>query len=201
MRKKRDTSKKRDAILNGAIDAFIELGFEKTNMDYIAQKANSSKKTLYNHFASKEALIEAAFNRFLKEAFESKNIEYKPDVSLEIQLGDFADTTIMLTENPRKLSLMRVTLSAFISHPELAERAVIFSDAQEDGLIDWLMKATKDARLKVDNPKLAAESFWSLFAGTFFWAPIVRGPVGKIQGKILKEEFIQLFLSRYRINQ
>lgn len=197
VRKKRDTSAKRESILKAAIDAFIEFGFEKTSMDLIAKKANSSKRTVYNHFSNKESLIEEAFNQFLRDAFESKNIEYDPSKSVEDQLCDFADSKMKLTEDPKKLGLMRVTLSAFITHPQMAERAVLFSDSQGDGLVKWLKDATQDGRLNVKDPELAAESFWSLFAGTFFWPPILRGPVEKKEGQKLKAEFIQLFLARY----
>ena len=197
VRKKRDTSAKRESILNAAIDAFIEFGFEKTSMDLIAERANSSKRTVYNHFSNKESLIEEAFNRFLRGAFESKNIEYDPKKSIKDQLGDFADSKMKLTEDSKQLGLMRVTLSAFITHPQMAERAVLFSDSQEDGLVKWLKNATRDGRLNVTDPELAAESFWSLFAGTFFWPPIIRGPVEKKEGQKLKTEFIQLFLARY----
>jgi len=196
-RKKRDTSAKREMILEGAIDAFIEYGFDRTSMDLIAERANSSKRTVYNHFPSKESLIEVAFNRFLRGAFESKKIEYDSNRSIENQLGDFADSKIKLTGDPKLLGLMRVTLSAFMTHPQMAERAVLFSDSQEDGLVKWLIEATRDGRLNVKDPKLAAETFWSLFAGTFFWPPIVRGPVEKKAGQKLKAEFIQLFLVRY----
>ncbi|TQV80270.1 TetR/AcrR family transcriptional regulator [Aliikangiella coralliicola] len=197
VRKKRDTSAKRESILDAAIDAFIEFGFEKTSMDLIAERANSSKRTVYNHFSSKESLIEEAFNRFLRGAFESKNIEYDPQKSIEDQLGAFADSKMKLTEDSKQLGLMRVTLCAFITHPLMAERAVLFSDSQEDGLVKWLKKATLDGRMNVKDPALAAESFWSLFAGTFFWPPIVRGPIEKKAGQKLKTEFIRLFLARY----
>ena len=54
-RKKRDTSKKRLAILDGAIRVFIENGYETSSMDRIAEAAGVSKRTVYNHFPSKEA--------------------------------------------------------------------------------------------------------------------------------------------------
>ena len=197
-RKKRDTSAKRKIILDAAIDTFIKLGFEKASMDLIADKANSSKRTVYNHFSSKEELIQEAFNMFLKETFESKNIEYDPKQSIKSQLSAFADTKIKLTEDPQKLGLMRVTLSAFITYPQMAEKAVVFSNSLEDGLVNWLTKATHDGRLNVKDPALAAEAFWSLFAGTFFWPPIVKGPVGNKETQKLKSEFIEIFLARYK---
>lgn len=187
--------------MDAAVDAFIEFGFEKTSMDRVAEKANASKRTVYNHFSSKESLIEEAFNRFLRGAFESKNIEYDARRPIEEQLGEFADSKMDLTQDPKQLGLMRVTLSAFITHPEIAVRAVSFSDSQEDGLVKWLLEANRDGRLRVQDPELAAASFWSLFSGTFFWPPIVRGPVGEKEGQRLKAEFIQMFLARYGVGE
>ncbi|MEM7046446.1 MAG: TetR/AcrR family transcriptional regulator [Pseudomonadota bacterium] len=197
-RKKRDTSGKHQALLKAAIDAFIEFGFEKTSMDQIAGRANASKRTLYNHFASKEALIEEAFKMFLADASQGKNIDYDPDQPIEDQLSAFADSKMQLTQDPKQLGLMRVILSAFISHPQMAHRAVLFSDSLDDGLIPWLQKANQDGRLTVPDATLAARVFWSLFAGTFFWPPLVRGPVKKAEGQKLKTEFIKLFLARYQ---
>ncbi len=197
-RKPRDTSQKRNAILDAAIDVFIENGYERASMDLIATAANSSKRTVYNHFPSKEALIEKAFNRFLEEAYEAKNIEYDPETSIEKQLGEFAESKMMLTRDPKRLGLMRVTLGVFITHPHMAERAIQFSDSHEDSLAIWLKAADKDGRLKVKNPKLAAEAFWSLFAGTFFWPPVLEGPVEEKREKKLKKAFIELFLAQYK---
>ena len=49
-------SKLREHILYTAKDAFLELGFERTSMEVIAVRADTSKRTLYAHFESKEKL-------------------------------------------------------------------------------------------------------------------------------------------------
>jgi AcrR family transcriptional regulator len=43
-------------ILFAAKDIFLELGFERASMDVIADRAKTSKRTLYAHFESKEKL-------------------------------------------------------------------------------------------------------------------------------------------------
>jgi AcrR family transcriptional regulator len=43
-------------ILFTAKDIFLELGFERASMDAIAERARTSKRTLYAHFESKEKL-------------------------------------------------------------------------------------------------------------------------------------------------
>lgn len=49
----------RDHILWTAKDVFIELGFERTSMDVVAARAETSKRSLYAHFESKDKLFGA----------------------------------------------------------------------------------------------------------------------------------------------
>lgn len=48
---------KRDDILEGARRAFYAQGIAASGVDAIAEEARVSKRTLYNHFASKEDLV------------------------------------------------------------------------------------------------------------------------------------------------
>ena len=47
----------RDHILKAAKDVFLELGYERASMDVVAARAETSKRTLYAHFESKEKLF------------------------------------------------------------------------------------------------------------------------------------------------
>lgn len=49
--------KKRQAILETAVQVFREVGFHNASMNIIASRVGGSKSTLYNHFPSKEALL------------------------------------------------------------------------------------------------------------------------------------------------
>ena len=46
-----------EKILSCCSEMFLTLGFKSVTMDYIAQKLAISKKTLYAHFPSKQALV------------------------------------------------------------------------------------------------------------------------------------------------
>lgn len=52
----------RDHILWTAKDVFLELGFERASMDVVAARAETSKRTLYAHFESKENLFLAVID-------------------------------------------------------------------------------------------------------------------------------------------
>jgi AcrR family transcriptional regulator len=51
---------RRQAIINVAIKAFREVGFERTTMGLISNRLGGSKGTIYSYFSSKEELFEAA---------------------------------------------------------------------------------------------------------------------------------------------
>ena len=61
----------REHILYSAKNVFLELGFERTSMDVIALSAQTSKRTLYAHFESKENLY-LAIVELVREIYLSK---------------------------------------------------------------------------------------------------------------------------------
>jgi len=54
---------KREAVLDTAEHLFYNEGFHATGIDRLASEAGVVRMTLYNHFASKEALVEAVLER------------------------------------------------------------------------------------------------------------------------------------------
>jgi len=49
-------------IIDVAFELFVELGFQATTMDKVAQRAKISKLSIYRHFENKEALFSAAMS-------------------------------------------------------------------------------------------------------------------------------------------
>lgn len=194
----RDTHKKRDSILDAAIQAFREHGYENASMDYIAELAGASKRTVYNHFSNKEQLFREVISRFLAEILELKKITYAREKSLEEQLGEFADAKIAIARNPNWLGVMKVSMGVLVSHPELARDAVEQCAGMENTLAAWLRAATMDGRMRVDDPELASEVFNSMMAGAFAWPATIHGPMEKQEQSRLRAALIETFLARYR---
>jgi AcrR family transcriptional regulator len=70
---------KRAAILDGARAVFMREGFAQGSMDGVAAEAGVGKQTIYRHFRSKEALVEA-----LVEAMCAPEVVEPPPSSLPI---------------------------------------------------------------------------------------------------------------------
>ena len=196
----RDTSRKRDSILDAALEAFQNEGFDNASMDRIAELAGASKRTVYNHFASKDALFKAVINRFMGEISALKQIPYDAEQSLEEQLALFADAKLSILDNPAWLGLFKVGLGVLIRDPKLARESLAQAETGEDYLAHWLQAATADGRLHVEEPDLAAEMFWAMLSGAFIWPHLLQGSMDAEHIQSLKEELIQTFLARYRVS-
>ena len=80
---------KRDTILEAATAAFRDDGYECASMDRIAERAKASKRTVYNHFGSKEALFQAVVARLFESVLALKQVVWDPKRPIEDQLADF----------------------------------------------------------------------------------------------------------------
>jgi TetR/AcrR family transcriptional regulator of autoinduction and epiphytic fitness len=196
-RKKRDTSRKRESILDAAVLAFADEGYENASMDRIAEMAEASKRTIYNHFPSKEALFGAVMERLFEETHEIKQIPYDPDQSLEEQLARFVDAKTMLVDNPAWMGVFKVALGVLFRDPELAEKTMAQALAGEDTLLTWIREAARDGRLNVKDPEMAADMFWGMASGALFWPRMLAGSMEPKKVRQLKKEIIDTFLERY----
>jgi AcrR family transcriptional regulator len=74
----------RETILQKATEMFLSLGFKSVTMDDIANELGISKKTIYQHFANKTDLVEAATdNLFETIASGIDNIREQDKNSIE----------------------------------------------------------------------------------------------------------------------
>jgi AcrR family transcriptional regulator len=59
----RTKSSKRDAILDAMLDIVVERGFHDAPMSLVAQRSGASAGVIYHYFPSKEAIIQALYER------------------------------------------------------------------------------------------------------------------------------------------
>src|SRR4051812_32492407 len=62
-------SDKREVILAAALDLFAERGFHGTAVPLVAERASVGAGTIYRYFESKEALVNALYQKWKGELF------------------------------------------------------------------------------------------------------------------------------------
>ena len=197
-RRKRNTDPKRESIMNAAVEAFQAEGYDKTSMDRIAEIAGASKRTVYNHFKSKEELFLAITENYIVKQQTLKSIIYDRNIPLEKQLALFAESELFFVNDPVRLGLSKVLTSVFLFNNKLAIETKAKFGSEIQSLIEWLAAAEKDKKIRVPDPQLAARLFYSMVQGALTWPPLFVGPMDSKHVEPVKKEIIEIFLSRYR---
>ncbi len=196
------TDRKRESIVQAAIDEFRTHGLAATSVDRIALRAAVSKRTLYNHFPSKEALFAEILAVLWENSAGRADLAFRADLPLRQQLIDLALVEIARLTNDNFVDLARVAFTALIDSAELVEETVNRLAGAEDPLLDWIRDARKHGQLKPCDTALAAQQFMSLIKGAVFWPQMVLGEKRPSLREKRKQAIasVDMFLSRYAVD-
>lgn len=81
----------KNKVLLGASNLFLKFGFKSITMDDVARELGISKKTLYQHFADKNELVDQAIEAHLseeKEACTNLSREHENPIDLMLSISE-----------------------------------------------------------------------------------------------------------------
>ncbi|AJZ61756.1 TetR/AcrR family transcriptional regulator [Paraburkholderia fungorum] len=193
------TDRKRAAIIEAAIEEFLAAGFDATSMDRIAARASVSKRTVYNHFPSKEVLFAAILRQLWESSDTGEAPAYSAAHPLRAQLLQLLFKKLSLLNNEAFLALARVAIAAGIHSPERAREMVTRMGEREEDLTVWIRAAAADGRLKTSDPVYASQQLQALVKAFAFWPQVTMGqpPLGVDEQKHVAESAADMFLARY----
>lgn len=171
----RQTDRKREAIIQAAISEFRSQGFDATSMDKIAATAEVSKRTVYNHFPSKDELFTAILLQLWKSAASQHELKYQQERALKEQLVDFLKGKMRMLCDENFMDLARVAVAATIHTPDRARDMVEKLNSQEGGIIAWIKAAQADDKLKAGDPHLMGDMLQGQLKAIAFWPQIAMG--------------------------
>ncbi|MEB1351633.1 TetR/AcrR family transcriptional regulator [Xanthomonas campestris pv. campestris] len=169
------TDRKRHAILEAAIAEFRQQGFEATSMDRIAATAGVSKRTVYNHFPSKDTLFGEILRGLWQRSAEAVSLAYQPGQPLRPQLLELLQQKLRLLEDPAFIDLSRVAIAEGIHSPARARELLAQLGSKEEGTTTWVRAALADGRLVAVDPAFAAQQLQALVKGFAFWPQLALG--------------------------
>ncbi|VVN06325.1 TetR/AcrR family transcriptional regulator [Pseudomonas fluorescens] len=195
------TDRKRQAIIQAAINEFRDNGFEITSMDKIAATAGVSKRTVYNHFPSKEELFAEILNQLWIRVTAEQETAYRPDLPLREQLRVLLMAKLQMLGDDNLLDLARVAIAATIHSPERGQDMVARMGAREEGLTVWIRGAQADGRLKAVAPEFAAQQIHGLLKSFAFWPQISMGQpsLSAEEQNTVADSALDMFLACYQL--
>ncbi|CAE6884992.1 hypothetical protein R69608_02004 [Paraburkholderia nemoris] len=193
------TDRKRAAVIGAAIEEFLAAGFDATSMDRIAARAGVSKRTVYNHFPSKEALFAAILRQLWESSDAGAVTAYSAAHPLRAQLLQLLSKKLALLNSEAFLSLARVAIAAGIHSQERARDMVARMGEREEDLTVWIRAAAADGRLKTSDPMFASQQLQALVKAFAFWPQVTMGqpPLSADEQRHVAESAADMFLARY----
>lgn len=194
------SQQKRQAIINAARSAFQQSGVQGTSMDKLAELAQVSKRTVYNHFASKEQLVIEILSDLWQETLVLPDMHFQVEQNLTAQLNQLLLIEIELISSDEYLNLNRVALGHFLFQPEALDKALASYQPMETALARWLQGAQKAKQLNKIDLIFAYNQLHNLIKGSCFWPQVlgIAKPLDKKEQQHLAKESAQMFLSRYQ---
>ncbi|WP_415894072.1 TetR/AcrR family transcriptional regulator [Neptuniibacter sp. PT8_73] len=191
---------KRKAILDAAKESFQENGVQGTSMDQLAARAQVSKRTVYNHFDSKEALVMHLVADLWKQATQANEFKFDAEGDLHNQLSSLLQAEMNVVCSPEYLDLARVAIGHFFYHPDALQAELSRFDKTETALYQWLEAAINNGQLKKIDLTFAINQLHSLIKGNCFWPQLlqIEAPPSPDQRQHLADESAAMFLNYYQ---
>lgn len=172
--KKTRSELKREAILVAAKQAFLETGVAGTSMDKLASLANVSKRTVYNHFSSKEELVMELISSLWREAVQQIDVTFHPEQSLYEQFEKILLAELNASCSPDYIEIARVIFGHYLFSPEELRKQVDKFSKKESAIASWIKAAVEHGSIKDCDIELFTEQSYTLIKGVYFW-PLLAG--------------------------
>ena len=192
------TDRKHAAILNAAVQEFQARGYYATSMNSIATAANVSKRTLYNHFESKEVLFEAILKTLADASSELSTCTFDSDRDLTEQLSELAKVEVQFLTSPAVQAMARAGLSRMLGEPEIGKK---INPRHFHKRVEHWLRDARDAGYLIElDTQFAAKQFMGLLSAFAFWPSICSGEStpGKRKRERIIDETVTMFLNNYR---
>jgi TetR/AcrR family transcriptional regulator, mexJK operon transcriptional repressor len=174
----------RQTIADTACDLFLELGFQATTMDKVAQRARISKLSIYRHFENKEALFSAAIAARCQQ-FAPQSLFEGGEGTAEDQLLAVGSSLLRLLLSDEVRSVETMIMADKTNQEALARLYYVAGPARFISQIEALLRQLHvRAVLNIPDPVQSARLFAALFKGSDLLITARFNPAGALDSEI-----------------
>lgn len=160
---------RKEELVSDAVAVIAEKGFVATTMDDVAQRAGVTKRTLYKHVRSKEALLAEIHRRFIDEGLARWRTARPAEGTPPLQLARFVAGHIETVEAHQQAITVFFEEMKHLS-AEVREEIVSGRDAYERVLLEILERGLASGHFRPDlDPKVTAMVILGGLNETYRW--------------------------------
>jgi AcrR family transcriptional regulator len=183
-----------DDVRDHALRLFLELGYEGTSMEAIAEAAGTTKASLYARFAGKEALFQSVLIWAVgRTDWPSREPPPPAFDDLEAALHTIARTALHRALDPAMIQLSRIAVAQAPRFPDVAGKIGELSWPRLELVASLLRHHDALGSIDAPEPELLAEQFVELVAGI----PARLASFGVIRGPEAQEHRLNAAVSLF----
>jgi TetR/AcrR family transcriptional regulator, regulator of autoinduction and epiphytic fitness len=190
----------RNAILTAAKRLLLDRGFDAVSMDEIAAVAGVARRTVYNNFASKDAI----FLGVIEEQWTSLDaaglgLEHADDLP-EAFLRAAANRSVSFITRPDQVAFAQTVIIESRRNPWIAQEFYRRGKAPVvHALTSYIANATARGLLICQYPEFAAYQFLGLLHEILLWPRVManEADLKMPDPSEIVDEAVKMFLSRY----
>lgn len=193
------TDQKRMQILDAAEELFHSSGVEHTSMDQLALQAKVSKRTVYNHFGTKDALFQAILQRMFDKLAQGGEVKFDAAIPIAQQLRRIAEDEVALLSSAAFLRVAKIAIMQVMQRPELAQLMNDSSLGCKRFIERFLTDACSAGALHIADIPFAGKQFIYQLKSFVFYPRLfgLEQQTAAQQAHII-DEAVALFLARYQ---
>ena len=186
---------KRNAMLDAGIAELAEHGLAGASMESIATRAEVSKRTLYKHFPSKEAVLEAVLKLLMERVDPLSKLHYDAERDFMEQLREVGAHEMQLICDADFIRLSRVLMVECMRSKAQSQRLMDKFGEKENGLYHWFDEAGKAGQLGKLDSRVAADVFVAVLKSSTYWISVIAWqptPKKREQARLIDEACLTL---------
>lgn len=193
------TDQKRMQILDTAEELFHSAGVEHTSMDQLALEAKVSKRTVYNHFATKDVLFQAILQRMFDKLSQGNLVRFDASIPIAQQLRKIAQDEVDMLGSDAFLRVAKIAIMQVMQRPELAQLMNNSAMGCKRYLESFLRDACAASVLEIADIPFASKQFVYQLKSFVFYPTLfgLEKQTKTMQGHII-DEAVAMFLARYQ---
>jgi TetR/AcrR family transcriptional regulator, regulator of autoinduction and epiphytic fitness len=189
---------KRNAMLDAGIAELAEQGLAGASMESIATRTEVSKRTLYKHFPSKEAVFEAVLLLLIERVAPLGKLHFDKKRDFAEQLQEIAGQEMQLICDPDFIRLSRVLMVECMRSEQRSRTLMEQFGEKEHGLFRWFSEAGRAGKLGKLDPRTIADAFVAMLKSSIYWHSVIawQPPPDKAMQKRVIDEACLTLMSR-----
>jgi AcrR family transcriptional regulator len=180
------------AVLDVAVDAFNEYGYDATSMGVLAERLGLSKSAIYHHFAAKEDILELALDEALTALENVLADANKPGTPASDGLAGVlrGAVNVLVEKLPAVTLLLRVRGNTDVERRALARRR-----AFDRAVASLVVEARDEGSLRRDiEPGIVARLLFGMINSIVEW----YRPGGQVDAATLADDVLAVALDGLR---